>query len=101
MKTNVGLPECLVETALKMLESDESGLNELKCFLFFKQNSTDKEKREWGDFGGGWEDSLLLIFFLILNFILYKMQKIGRTWVSSLSVSSNFVSIYTRGIDTD
>lgn len=43
------LPERLVETALKMLENGESGLNELKNE--FKQNSTDKEKREWEALG--------------------------------------------------
>lgn len=34
-----------------MLENDESGLNELRMFCFFKQNSTDKEKRGWGALG--------------------------------------------------
>ena len=87
--------ERLVESALKMLDSDESGLNGLIMFRSFKQiwfpqvpdkqDSIDKEKRGWEALGAvGRTHSCW--FLLILNFILYKMRKNGRRWVSSLGL---------------
>ena len=99
-KRVLDLPERLVETALKMLENGESGLNELKNE--FKQNSTDKEKREWEALGAVGRTHSCWFFFLILNFILYKIQKNwSKVGFQPKAVSSNFVSIYTRGIDND